>query len=367
MRFTVSTSSLLDALNALQHVISSKTTLPILSHVLLSADKEELRLVGTDLDRQLEITVPARVETCGEITVHAGLLRSITSATFIHQPEGDMILAVPETGTHCLRVESLHAVYRLPTFPSEEFPFRKAEFEQSADLDPEILAAIRTCAPFMYHDETRYTLQSVNLDLRNGIAKATDGRRLAIVNFHQVGGIDAAILLPSDAVDILQLDLADTFRLVEADKTKARFSSRSGDVRLTCRLIDGSYPNTAEVVPATDKASRVNRAALIHALECLAPLATRNVTGIKLESLSRRLSLTFNNTEEGTAARTEMDCDGDELPSIGMNLPFLLEGLAAFPDETLLIQFEDKNHPNAPIKIQTDRLLYVQMPVRFSN
>lgn len=366
MRSTVSTSSLLDALDALQHVISSKTTLPILSHVLLSADKEALRLVGTDLDRQLEIVIPARVETAGEITVHAGLLRSITSATFLHAPDGDMILAVPERGTHCLRVESLHAAYRLPTFPSEEFHFRKSEFEQSTDLDANILAAIRTCAPFMHHDETRYTLQSVNLDLRKGIAKATDGRRLAIVNFNPVEGIDAALLLPRDAVDILQLDLADAFRLVEADKTKARFSSRSGDVRLTCRLIDGSYPNTAEVIPTTDKAMRVNRASLIHSLECLSPVATRNITGIKLESVSGRLSLIFNNAEEGIAARTEMDCDGDELPTIGMNLPFLLEGLAAFPDETLLIQFEDKNHPNGPIKIQTERMLYVQMPVRFA-
>jgi DNA polymerase III sliding clamp (beta) subunit (PCNA family) len=243
-----------------------------------------------------------------------------------------------------------------------EFPPPRLDLPESAPLTPEIIAAIAAVRSIMSTDETRYVLCSVCLDLAAGTATATDGRRLAIAKFPPVPcTADRPLLIPSRA--ITPLCGGEFVKISHNSSAEAAFTNER-DLRLQTKLIDGQYPNVKQAIPETIHSLSVRRLDFVAALTALEPL---RVAIVKLTADDSSLLISThgygtNPTDErsGTAV---ISCESTKPLTIGMNLTWLREAAEKFCDETLVLGFTDAC---SPIRIESEKLLYVQMPVRLT-
>jgi DNA polymerase III subunit beta len=371
MQVTVERAALLKALGHVHRVVERRTTIPILSNVLFAAEGGSVLLKATDLDLEVTERLPADVGQPGATTLPAHILYEIVRKL----PEGAQVSLEGTEDAGQLLLRSGRSRFQLQALPESDFPDLAAgEFAHEFKLAAADLKKLIDKTQFAIStEETRYYLNGIylhsvesdgHLALR---AVATDGHRLARVEIPAPAGSAGmpGIIVPRKAVNEVQKLIEDVAEeiAVEISPTKARFSL--GDVVLTTKLIDGTFPDYARVIPAgNDKYLTVERAPFAAAVDRVSTISSERGRAVKLAMAGGKLTLSVNNPDSGSAVE-ELEVDYDAAPlDIGFNARYLLDITSQLDSDTALFKLSDPGSPTVVLDRDGTTALYVLMPMR---
>jgi len=365
MKFSVTKEKLLEGLQQVQNVVSTRTTLPILSNVLLQADGNEIHLTTTDLDVGVRGSCEAQVDKEGATTLPARRLFNIVREL----PSSEIQFDVDGKNTASIR--SGQSFFKILGLPEEEFPplpkFEDAKVVTIRQKD--LRDGLRKTSYAISTDETRYVLNGVLFSFKDNklILVATDGRRLAMVEIELEfpRSHEADIIVPTKAVTELQPLLVDDGD-VEVSMGTGEMAFGLDKTLLVSKLIEGNYPNYRQVIPAeTKERVKLERETFLNSLRRVSLLASDKSNSIKLNFSKNNIDITANTPEVGEAKESlAVQYKGRDF-SIAFNPEFLMAPLRNLSEDEVFLDLIDEMSPGI-LKIQTP-FLYVLMPMRISS
>ncbi len=340
MRFTITRENLQQGLGAVAGSIPSRTTLPVLSNILIEAEDGAVRMSGTDLDTAVSVRVAADVGESGAITAPAKKLQEIARelpGAVEFTTQGDAI-----------NIASGRTKYRLNGLPRDEFPaFPKVDFAESWRVTGTDLQRLISSVSFAAStEETRPILNGVLWQLNEGEMRmvATNGHRLAKMTL-PVESADGSVP-PGDFI-VHPRALSQVQRLFRGDETvevgrsENHIGFRGNDVQIFTRLIEGPYPNYEQVIPRdNDKHMVCDKDALTKAVRRMAIVASDQTHRIRLSLGGPMLRFAVETPDVGTATEElQVEYDGEPL-EIGFNAQYLLELLKYMPTSEVRMSFK---------------------------
>lgn len=372
MKVTVEQAALLKALGHVHRVVERRNTIPILANVLLRAEGGSLGLKATDLDIDVVEAVPAEVDQAGTTTVPAHVLYDIVRKL----PDGAQILLDQSGDAAQVTLRSGRSRFSLQTLPETDFPDLTAG-DMSHRFEVPAASLLRLIAKTQFAiltEETRYYLNGIYLhtiETKEGMrlrAVATDGHRLALADAEAPEGAVGmpGVIVPRKTVAELQklLDGADNAVAVEISASKIRFSI--GPVVLTSKLIDGTFPDYARVIPQrNDRLLTVERGEFARSVDRVSTISSERGRAVKLALGDGKLTLSVNNNPDIGQAVEELMVDFEATPlEIGFNARYLLDITGQLEGETALFKFADAGSPCLIQDREGAPSLYVLMPMR---
>ncbi len=371
MRLVIERGELLRALSHVTSVVERRTTIPILSNVMLHASGRSLRFKATDLEREVIEHVAADVTQPGALTVPAHMLYDIVRKL----PDGAQVELIRDAEKERLTLKAGSSRFALQTLSAEDFPdLAVGEMAQEFEVSAADLKRLIDKTRFAIStEETRYYLNGIYLHTaeRDGKptlrAVATDGHRLAQVELPCPDGAQGmvGIIIPRKTVGELHRLIEDGAGAVKVgvSPTKARFEM--GTVTLTSKLIDGSFPDYGRVIPqANDKEMKVSNAEFIGAVDRVSTIASERGRAVKLSIGADKLILSVNNPEGGSATEEIGVGYGASPLEIGFNARYLLDIANQLEGEEARFMLADPGSPTMVRDSSDDSALYVLMPMR---
>lgn len=370
MKIAIEKTHLVKTLGHITRVVERRNTIPILSNIVLATEGNSLRLKATDLDIEITDTVPAKVETAGATTVPGQLLFDIVRKL----PEGADVTLKESDDNRVLSVGAGRSKFNLQTLPVEDFPEMTASgFSHSFSIEAKSLKWLIERTQFAIStEETRYYLNGIffhtmvegnDSKLR---AVATDGHRLARVEIDAPEGSLGmpGIIVPRKTVTELgrMLDAQGSLT-VEMSENKIRFTI--GEVILTSKLIDGTFPDYQRVIPPlSNQVAIADRKGLASAADRVSIVSSDKGRALKMSVDADVLKLDVNNPEAGSA-HEEVDISYDGAPlEIGFNSRYLADILSNVEDDEIRVHLTDPGSPTVFKSGKDDGALYILMPMR---
>lgn len=369
MRVTIERSSFLRALTHVQSVVERRNTIPILSNVLVLAGGGEVKLTATDLDIEIIERVPAEVARSGATTIPAHLLHDIVRKL----PDGAQLELEQGGSDSRVAIFAGRSRFLLQSLPPEDFPDLAAgDFSNRFMLPATDLRSLIEKTRFAIStEETRFYLNGIYLhevaasaSLR---AVATDGHRLAQTQIPRpegAAGMPGVIVPRKTVLEVVKLFEGMTGDVeVALSSSKIRFAA--GDLVLTSKLIDGTFPDYERVIPRhNDKTLDVETRAFATAVDRVSTITMEKSRAVKMQIGANRLTLGVNNPESGTAEE-EITCHYDAEPiDIGFNARYLLDVAAQMTSDSMVFSLADPGSPAVIRDREDDQALYVLMPMR---
>ena len=365
MKFSVTKEKLLECLQQVQNVVSTRTTLPILSNVLLQTNGSEVRLTTTDLDVGVRGSFEAVIEKEGATTLPARRLFTIIREL----PSSEIQFDVD--GKNAASIRSGQSFFKILGLPEEEFP-PLPKFDDSKVVtirQKDLRDGLRKTSYAISTDETRYVLNGVLFSFKDNklTLVATDGRRLAMldIDLEFPRSHEADIIVPTKAVTELQRLLTDDGDVrVSVGGSQIAFDLNNS--LLVSKLIEGNYPNYRQVIPGEMKERvTLERETFLNSLRRVSLLASDKSNSIKLNFSKNNIDITANTPEVGEAKESlPVAYKGREF-SIAFNPEFLMAPLRNLAEDEIFLDLIDEMSPGV-IKIQSP-FLYVLMPMRISS
>src|ERR1700730_1095355 len=365
MKFSVTKEKLLEGLQQVQNVVSTRTTLPILSNVLLQANGSEVHVTTTDLDVGVRGSFEAQVEKEGATTLRARRLFNIVREL----PSSEIQIDVD--GKNAASIRSGQSFFKILGLPEEEFPplpkFENAKVVTIRQKD--LRDGLRKTSYAISTDEPRYVLNGLLFSLKENklTLVATDGRRLAMVDIELEfpRSHEADIIVPTKAVTELGRLLMDDGE-VKMSIGSGQIAFELNNTLLVSKLIEGNYPNYKQVIPTeTKERVTLERETFLNSLRRVSLLASDKSNSIKLNFTKNNIDITANTPEVGEAKEAlPVTYKGREF-SIAFNPEFLMAPLRNLTEDEVFLDLIDEMSPGV-LKIQTP-FLYVLMPMRISS
>lgn len=370
MRVGIERANLLKALNHVHRVVERRNTIPILANVLLRAEGSDLSLKATDLDLEIVDRVPAAVEQPGASTVPAHMLYDIVRKL----PEGAEI-ALDTGAGQTMALKAGRARFSLQMLPESDFPDLNAgELPVAFTLRADVLKRLIDRTQFAIStEETRYYLNGIFFhvvgsgDEARLRAVATDGHRLAKAEIPApAGSADMpGVIVPRKTVGEIQKLLEEPEAEVKIGLSDSKIRLAIGDMVLTSKLIDGTFPDYERVIPkANDKRLTVDKAEFERAVDRVSTVSADRGRAVKLSLAHDKLVLAVNNPDSGSAT-DELPVGYDAEPlEIGFNSKYLLDIAGQLTSGEAVFRLAD---PGSPTLIQDSGdadALYVLMPMR---
>ena len=367
MKVTIERAQLAKSLAHVHRVVERRNTIPILANVLLRAGKSSVELKATDLDLEIVETAPGEGKTTGSTTVPAHMIHDIVRKL----PEGAQVeLQSASDGTQ-LQVRAGRSKFTLQALPETDFPDLAAgELSHSFNVAASDLKRLIHRTQFAIStEETRYYLNGIYLHAIDDKlrAVATDGHRLAQAEIKAPKGTKGmpGIIVPRKTVAEVQrlIDDAGEEVKVELSATKIRFSL--GNAVLTSKLIDGTFPDYARVIPtANDKTLIVDKSEFMSAVDRVSTVSSERGRAVKLALTDGKLTLSVVNPDSGSATE-ELEVEyGAEALDIGFNGRYLLDILQQVEGEKARLKLADPGSPTLIEDMEAAGALYVLMPMR---
>lgn len=364
MEIRLHRSELLSELVPMQGIVERKTTIPVLSHLLLSVREDRLHLAATDLDVSLTSSCEADVKRDGGVAVQAKKLFEIIRS--LVADEVQLVLDDPRA----LTIRAGRSRFKIHGLAPDDFPTLPVVDDRSAIEIPfaDLRRMIGKVLFAVSAEESRFQLNGALLKLKKGALElvATDGHRLALVET----GLDGAdgdhqVLVPRKALQELQ-------RLegegnVAYRRGEHHLSFRLGRRELVCRILEGSFPDYERVIAKdNDKKAIFERKALVDGVQRVAILTGDRARAVRLQFAPDQLTISTQNPDLGEAVE-ELACDydGPEF-RVGMNPDYLASFLSAVETEKVRLELKDENTQcvGYPVDGPDARYLCVIMPMR---
>ena len=364
MKFSVSKEKLLEGLQTVQNVVSTRTTLPILSNVLLQATEGQLRFTTSDLDVGIRSAVEVNVEKPGATTLPARRLLSIVREL----PASEITVEVDSKNVASIR--SGPSFFKILGLPEEEFPpLPKFENAKTFTLrQKDLRDALKKTSYAISTDETRYVLNGILFSFRDNklTLVATDGRRLALVDIELEfpRSHEGDVIIPSKAVSEIARLLTDDGEIkISLGENQAAFEVNG--TLLVSKLIEGNYPNYRQVIPAETKERVTLERVIFHdAVHRVSLLASEKSNSVKLVFTKNNLEIAANTPDVGEARESLAIAYKGRDMAIAFNPEFLMAPLKNLAVDEVYLDLIDEMSPGV-VKIQGP-FLYVIMPMRIS-
>ena len=369
MNLTISKEQIINGLQAVQNVVSTRTTLPILSNVLLRAEGNRLEFTATDLDVTIASAVEAKVEKAGATTVPVKKLFGIVRE--LGNPE----IEIEVDEKHVCTIRSGSSFYKIHGLNADEFPPLPVFKEDKKIVLPQekLKGMMKKTSFAISTDESRYVLNGIFISLKDHkmTMVATDGRRLALVD-EEVDVTESShgeFILPAKTVNELNRWLADKGEVeVRYAENQASFTlkdDKGGSILIVSKLIEGNYPNYRQVIPAeTKERVGLGREEFLHALKRAEIMTSEKSNSVKLSFGKNKLEITANSPEVGEAKETlAINYKGVEM-AIAFNPKYMIDPLNALTNDEVFIELIDELSPGV-LKINGP-FLYVVMPMRLT-
>ena len=369
MNLTIAKDQLLSGLQAVQNVVSTRTTLPILSNVLMRAEGDRLEFTATDLDVTISCGVEAKVSKSGASTVPVKKLFGIARELGGNEIE----IEVDEKNVCSIR--SGPSFYKIHGLSADEFPpLPKFKDDKKVVLSQDTVKSMMRKTSFAIStDEARYVLNGIFISLKDHkmTMVATDGRRLALVDEEvEVSEKNQGeFIIPAKAVNELNRLLQEKEELeLKYSDNQAAFTlkdEKGSSVLIITKLIEGNYPNYRQVIPAeTKERVALPREEFLHALKRAEIMTSEKANSVKMTFGKNNLAITANAPEVGEAKESiAINYKGKEI-SVAFNPKYLIDPLNALPNDEVFIELIDELSPGV-LKINGP-FLYVVMPMRLS-
>lgn len=363
MRFTIDRMALVDALAVSGKGFSSRSTLPILSGILISAASGKVLLQSTDLEVSVRHSVEANVEEDGQMVLPGRLVSDIVRSL----PDGAVTIdGGPEQAT----ISCGHASFKVKTLPAEDFPkFPEVEADRTVVIPGELLASMsRQVLKAVSRDETRPILTGVLLVAEDTTLRmaATDSYRLSLREEKSEQPVEERIevVVPGKAMDEVP-KLAQSSEGVSIGVAENQIIFRFGQTVYISRRIEGSFPNYRQLIPKeTEVKVRVSTQELLDAIRRVSLLAQHNAP-LRMKVSESTLTLSAATPDVGEASEDLMAATEGAEMEIAFNHAFLADGVSSAPSEELLIELI------SPLKQGVlrvpeggDEFVYIAMPVR---
>jgi len=365
MKIQVGRNELLTAVQAVIGVVERRQTLPVLSNLLLDAQKDELVVTGTDLELELVSRAAVKCPAPGKTTVPARKLFDICRGL----PEGaDLTL---ESSGDKITLKSGKSRFTLATLRTDEFPSLGAvNTPRVIKLKKSELRRLIDHTQFaMAHQDVRYYLNGMlfHITAKRIRTVSTDGHRLAMSELAKDTKFkdEAQIILPRKTVLELQRLLDPTDDEVELRIGDTQFQADLDVIRLTSKLIDGRFPDYERVIPeAGDRHLKANRERVRQALARAAILSNEKFRGVRLQLAEGKLRLSTHNPEhEEAEEELEVSFTGAPL-EIGFNVNYLLDALSVMQSEEFQMELKGADASGLLQEAGGGPSKYVVMPMR---
>jgi DNA polymerase-3 subunit beta len=371
MKLTIERAALLKALSHVQSVVERRTTIPILSNVLLHAAAGKLSLSATDMDLEIVEAVPARIDGDGRTTAPAHTLYDIVRK--LREGAQVELETVGERNEMVLR--SGRSTFTLSCLPPEDYPVMTgSDLPHRFTLTAKELRTLIDRTRFAIStEETRYYLNGIylhstkadNVPMLRSVA--TDGHRLAR---YEMTAPEGAASLPG--VIVPRKTVLEMRKLVEEgdDEVQIALSDTKirctiGEAALTSKLIDGTFPDYDRVIPTgNDKMLEVPCKEFAEAVDRVSTISTERSRAVKLAIDKGSLTVSATSPENGTALE-EVEVRYQSTPlEIGFNSRYLLDITEQIEGEAALFAMADAASPTIVRDSADTSALYVLMPMR---
>ena len=375
MKFKINQDHFSNGLQQVLNVVASRSTMPILSNVLIEAEEEHISLTTTNLDLGIRCRIKAHVSDTGSITLPVRKLATIIKEL----PVNEVFLETNKSNQ--AKITSGGSLFKIMGIGSEEFPplptfENRKVFELAQD---EIVNMLKSVSYAQSTDENRYILNGVYFNFADEklTLVATDGRRLGLTGLElEVSEENAgSLILPAKTVAELE-------RLMgKGEKVNIAFNDRqaafeiglddAGDsglvdhLYLVSKIVEGNYPNYRQVIPKeTEHRVKVERELMLECVHRAALVTSDKSNSVKIKISKNLLEISGQSTEYGESHESmAIAYDGPEV-QVAFNPQFLMEPLKALTKDEVFFEFKDELSPG--LFKTLDNFICVIMPLRLN-
>ena len=352
MKLTIERAAFLKALGHVQSVVERRTTIPILSNVLLRAEPGRLALSATDMDLEIVERVTAQIEREGRTTAPAHTLYDIVRKL----REGAQIEIETSGERNAIVLRSGRSTFTLACLPPEDYPLMAGgELPYNFSLSATELRTLIDRTRFAIStEETRYYLNGIYLHATKADevpvirAVATDGHRLARMEMVLPEGAAGmpGIIIPRKTVLELRKLVEESEDEVQIGLGETKIRLAVGEAALTSKLIDGTFPDYDRVIPSNnDKTLELNRKDFAEAVDRVSTISTEKSRAVKLKIEHGSLEVSATSPENGRAEE-ELEARYSAVPlEIGFNSRYLLDIAEQIQGEGVQFELSDAGSP----------------------
>jgi len=369
MKFNVNQQDLQKSLNYCQGVIEKRSTLPILSNVLLDVGNSKLTITATDLDlifvhqiSNVEIIEEGKTTTSSSIMYD--IVRKFSSGKKIN---------FSKVSENKLHLESEKSVFNLNCINPSEFPLTNEDFNENefSIKSKELLKLLNKCKFSVSNDETRHYLSGIYFHLTQledkyfFTAAATDSHRMSISKLRLNEKIEfEPIILPKKTIFQLCSLLEDFEGDVKISNIKSKIKFELGNSILISKLIDGKFPNYVQVIPKDNqKKMEVDLKTFLDSVDRVASVSLDKKDGVKFSLSKDVLNLSVNNATSGDG-KESLNVKFDHELDVSFNSRYLIDIASQLEGDKIEMFFKDTGSP-ALIKDPADfDSIYVVMPMK---
>lgn len=361
MKLNFEKNILLNGIQIVQNVITPKSTLPILSNILVETLSNHIRLTATDLDIGITCLIPVNIQEPGSITIPAkrfyDIVKELTSNNInFNTKKNNLIL-----------IETEFCQFKIMGLSHEEFP-KLPEFKdkEAIKINQGVLKKMLGLTSFVVSfDETRYVLNGIlfKIEKNNLTLVATDGKRLALAEKKLQHEYDKTIniIIPIKTIQELSRNLKDDGELsLTLGDNQILFDL--GDIVIISRLIEGEFPDWRQVIPPVSEYKiNISRGDFLLAVKRASLLATPDYQAVKLEVFKDKIVISKTTPDIGES-REELKAEyhGKEMV-MGFNPTYLMDVLKNLSEEKIAFELTDTDKPGV---IRVDGYIYLVLPMR---
>lgn len=367
MKLVTTKQALVECLGIVNKAVSSRSSIQVLSGVLIDARDGSTVMSATDMEISIRAPLSAQVEQAGSLVVPARIATDIARSlpagpVTIEQRAGETQVQI-QAGESLFDLHSLPAVDfpQLPVLSGDRFTVSRAAFIETVDR----------VAPSASRDETRPVLTGVLVQFAKDLVRmvATDSYRLSVKETpldSSVPGSLQAIAPARTLTELSRIAAGVDDETIAILPTENQMSFEVGGITLISRLIDGQFPNYKQVIPETfDYEVAVDRDELLEAVRRVGLLAQKNAP-LRLHFAANTLTISAESQDVGRAHEAvPVKYSGEEL-TIGFNPEFLEAGLASVKESPVYLRFISPLRPGL-IKGEGEDFLYLVMPIRLND
>ena len=368
MELTIDRNELLSSLYLVQGIVERRTTIPILSNVLLQADGGSAMLAATDQEVGIRSRCAAVVKKKGSLTTAARKLYEMVREF----PEGEVRIRSAEN--NWIEVSAGRSRFRLVGMDPREFPAMPeppAAAKTTVRISAQVLSEMIEHTVFAVSgDETRANLNGVFMEcVERGRLRmvATDGHRLAMITRAVEGTeLSKGVIVPRKAVMEMRKIIEAGDEPVELDLDGGLVHLRRGAVVMSARLVEGEFPDYNQVIPArSERLAFFENSNVGAALRRVSIVSSERTRGVKVELSAEKIELSSINPEVGEGVEeVEVEYDGPPV-SVGFNARYLIEALGILPaDARIELGLNDEVSPGVLRPVGDTDYCYIVMPMR---
>lgn len=369
MQLTVSKETLMLALNRAQGIVGKKSTMPILSNILLETiSTDRFTVTATDLDIFAKGEYEGLIDDGGQICVNAKDLFDITK----NLPAGNIKIETVDESN--VKVTSGKITFKILSTNVDDYPsmpdFGKVEY---TPMDTEVLHELIDHTLFsVATDDPRIFLNGVNFEkLEDNKARmvSTDGHRLSLMDreIDENFSLEKAVIIPRKGMVELKKMLEENSENFELAFNASNGFFKCEDLLLVMRLIEGDFPDYNMVIPkSSDKAATLDKKDFQDALKRMSILSADRSFGVRFNFKPGQLIIESSDPEKGEGREVlDIAYDGDEM-KIGFNARYFLDATNVLKGESIILELSDELSPCVVKEQETEDYLCVVMPVRIS-